>query len=161
MKKLIIVLMAVVLLLVPVACTQETAPASPTNPAPEPVLAQIPALPAEDTIIEMSTVGTMSGMAKYLAISENGSIVYFEEEGPRIVLPGSSRSRTTKTGQLQDDELNRLPNGNTLITGTTKIVEITTEGKVVWQLRLKGVTLEGLEAARRGFYKAQRIGLRK
>jgi len=55
-------------------------------------------------------------------------------------------------------DANRLPNGNTLITGTTRVVEITPQGETVWQLRLKGVTLEGLEAARLGFYKAERIG---
>ncbi len=55
-------------------------------------------------------------------------------------------------------DADRLPNGNTLITGTTKIVEVTAEGKIVWQLTLKGITFVGLEAAARGFYKAERIG---
>ncbi len=109
--KLIIGLLMLALLSMPIACAQPTqvpeAEPEPTQ-TPEPWLAQIPALPAEDAIIEMSTVGTMSGMVKCLTISENGLIVYIEEEGPRIVLPGSSRSRTTKTGQLQDDELDRL-----------------------------------------------------
>jgi hypothetical protein len=71
-------------------------------------LAQPPSLPTEDAIIEMSNVGTMSGTVKHLTISANGSIVYVEEEGPRIVLPGSYRSRTTKTGQLTEAELNSL-----------------------------------------------------
>ena len=39
-------------------------------------------------------------------------------------------------------DANRLPNGNTLITGSTKIVEVTPEGKIVWQLTLKGVTFD-------------------
>jgi len=56
-------------------------------------------------------------------------------------------------------DANRLPNGNTLITGTTEIVEVTNEGEIVWRLKLKGVTLVGLEAAARGFYKAERIGI--
>ncbi|MBU2608046.1 MAG: hypothetical protein KKF26_01875, partial [Chloroflexi bacterium] len=56
-------------------------------------------------------------------------------------------------------DANRLPNGNTLITATTKIVEITAEGEVVWQLRLKGVTLGGAEGSRLGFYKAERINI--
>jgi len=76
--------------------------------APEPTLAQPPSLPSENAIIEMSNVGTMSGTVKHLIISANGSIVYIEEEGPRIVLPGSYRSRTTKTGQLTEAELNSL-----------------------------------------------------
>jgi len=58
-------------------------------------------------------------------------------------------------------DANRLPNGNTLITGTTKIVEITAGGKIVWQLRLKGVAFVGKEAAGLGFYKAERIGIQK
>ena len=102
MNKLMIGLLALFLLSTQFACAKEAVPAPPSTPTPEPWLAQIPALTAEDTIIEMRTIGTMSGMVKYLAISENGSIVYFEEEGQRIVLPGSSKSRTTKTGQLQD-----------------------------------------------------------
>lgn len=55
-------------------------------------------------------------------------------------------------------DANRLPNGNTLITGTTKIVEVTPEGEVVWQLILKGITFERERAAGLGFYKAERIG---
>lgn len=55
-------------------------------------------------------------------------------------------------------DANRLPNGNTLVTGTTKIIECTVEGEIVWQLKLKGVyptknkSMRGL-----GFYKAERI----
>jgi len=107
-KKTIIGLLVSFVLLLPVACAKETAPVSPPPPAQKPAFVQIPALPAEDTIIAMSTVGTMSGMVKYLTISVNGSIIYIEEEGPRIVLPGSSRSRITKTGQLTEAELNGL-----------------------------------------------------
>ena len=58
-------------------------------------------------------------------------------------------------------DANRLPNDNTLITGTTKIVEVTTHGEIVWQLSLKGVTLIGIEGARLGFYKAERISIQK
>jgi len=56
-------------------------------------------------------------------------------------------------------DANRLPNGNTLITGSTKIVEVTTEGNIVWQLTLKGVTFVGPEASALGFYKAERISI--
>ena len=59
-------------------------------------------------------------------------------------------------------DANRLPNGNTLITGTTKILEVTGEGKIVWQLIMKGATFGGTpEAAGRGFYKAERIGVER
>jgi len=55
-------------------------------------------------------------------------------------------------------DVNRLPNGNTLITGTTEIVEVTPEGEIVWRLRLKA-TIEKGDAPARGFYKAERIGV--
>jgi len=54
-------------------------------------------------------------------------------------------------------DANRLPNGNTLITGSTKIVEVTPEGKIVWQLTLKGVTFDREDSSGLGFYKADRI----
>lgn len=63
-------------------------------------------------------------------------------------------------------DANRLLNGNTLITGTTKIIEVTKEGEIVWQLTLKGMTFDvasergRLEAVRLGFYKSERIGLK-
>ena len=56
-------------------------------------------------------------------------------------------------------DANRLPNGNTLITGSTKIVEVTTEGEIVWQLTLKGVTFDPGDSSRLGFYKADRIAI--
>lgn len=57
-------------------------------------------------------------------------------------------------------DANRLPNGNTLITAATKIVEVTSDGEVVWQLVLKGVDIKREEGAERGFYKAERIAPR-
>jgi len=55
-------------------------------------------------------------------------------------------------------DADRLPNGNTLITGTRKIIEVTPEGKIVWQLTLDA-TFDREEAAGHGFYKAERIGI--
>lgn len=52
-----------------------------------------------------------------------------------------------------------LHNGNTLITGTTKIVDVAPDGEVVWQLVLKGTTFKRERAAGLGFYKAERIKL--
>ncbi len=57
-------------------------------------------------------------------------------------------------------DADRLPNGNTLITGSTKIVEVTTDGELVWQLRLKTMIEKG-KAPMLGFYKAERIGIRR
>jgi uncharacterized protein YndB with AHSA1/START domain len=57
-------------------------------------------------------------------------------------------------------DVNRLPNGNTLITGSTKILEVTPGGEIVWRLLLN-VDLEKGEGARYGFYKAERINPEK
>jgi len=59
-------------------------------------------------------------------------------------------------GQLVRDA-NRLPNGNTLITGGTEIVEVTPQGEIVWRLILKGEIKD--KYMRDGFYKADRIGI--
>ncbi len=55
-------------------------------------------------------------------------------------------------------DANRLPNGNTLITGGTGLVEVTAGKEVVWRLRLNMV-LEKDAAPGLGFYKAERINL--
>ena len=50
-------------------------------------------------------------MAGPLGVQDTAGVaqeVKIEEEGPQIVLPGSYRSRTTKTGQLTEAELNSL-----------------------------------------------------
>jgi hypothetical protein len=54
-------------------------------------------------------------------------------------------------------DANRLPNGNTLITGTTEIVEVTPEGDIVWSLKLQGVSFNGKDINVLGFYKGDRI----
>jgi outer membrane protein assembly factor BamB len=58
-------------------------------------------------------------------------------------------------------DANRLPNGNTLITGTTEIVEVTPEGVIVWRLRLQGINFSQQESIELGFYKAERISTQK
>ncbi len=58
-------------------------------------------------------------------------------------------------------DANRLPNGNTLITGTTEIVEVTPGGEIAWRLRLQGVSFSLQEAAALGFYKANRTSAQK
>jgi hypothetical protein len=55
-------------------------------------------------------------------------------------------------------DADRLPNGNTLITGGIHIVEVTPDGEVVWRLGVRGVTLSRLDHGR-WFYKAKRIGI--
>lgn len=56
-------------------------------------------------------------------------------------------------------DANRLVNGNTLIIGSTQIIEVTPDGETVWRLKIdKGnLPLNSTEVEERGFYKAQRI----
>ena len=50
----------------------------------------------------------------------------------------------------------KLPNGNIIFVERRKIVEITTDGEVVWRLRLNGVSTSKKDK-NRWFYKAERI----
>ncbi|MFC1921378.1 hypothetical protein ACFLYQ_06625, partial [Chloroflexota bacterium] len=59
------------------------------------------------------------------------------------------------SGQLVRDA-NRLPNGNTLVTGASQLAEVTAEGKVVWLLNLDIEFSRG-QAPGLGFYKAERL----
>ena len=52
----------------------------------------------------------------------------------------------------------RLPNGNTLLTGTTTILEMTDSGQVVWRFVLEGEMYRGRDGPLLGFYKAERVG---
>jgi|WetSurMetagenome_2_1015567.scaffolds.fasta_scaffold157676_1 hypothetical protein len=59
-------------------------------------------------------------------------------------------------------DVNRLPNGNTLITESDRIIEVTKEGQVVWQFRLATNTFTAKTdpvngPTAKGFYKAERI----
>ncbi|MFA6530235.1 MAG: aryl-sulfate sulfotransferase [Candidatus Micrarchaeia archaeon] len=54
-------------------------------------------------------------------------------------------------------DANRLPNGNTLITGTGAILEVTPDKEVVWSLKLSNIALTRQTAASNGFYKAERV----
>lgn len=56
-------------------------------------------------------------------------------------------------------DADRLPNGNTLITGTRVLVEVTPDKRIVWRLKLKNVHFRSRrEAPALGFYKCQRLG---
>ena len=62
--------------------------------------------------------------------------------------------RTLQQGILDVRDVNRLPNGNTLLTGALELIEVTHGGEIVWHLRLKDVI--EIEMPKR-FYKAERI----
>jgi hypothetical protein len=52
-----------------------------------------------------------------------------------------------------------LSNGNTLITGSTQIIEVTPAGEIVWRLKIQDadLPLNRTDIEERGFYKSQRI----
>jgi hypothetical protein len=55
-------------------------------------------------------------------------------------------------------DADRLQNGNTLITAANRIIEVTPQGEIVWQFRMKDMQFAGRsDAESRGFYKAIRI----
>lgn len=69
---------------------------------------QIPVSPTEGPIIEMHTKTTMAGVARHLTILDDGSIVYIEERMLRHPTQENPPTRTTRTGQLEEAELDRL-----------------------------------------------------
>ena len=55
-------------------------------------------------------------------------------------------------------DADRLQNGNTLITTANRLIEVTPQGDIVWQFRLKDIQFTNFnDAASKGFYKAIRI----
>ena len=55
-------------------------------------------------------------------------------------------------------DADRLPNGNTLITAADRILEVTPDKEIVWELRLKDVIFtDRQDSQTRGFYKAERV----
>ena len=99
-------------------------------------------------------------------ILTNGNILVANHREPHRAIeiePVTGRIVWQSAGFERDNapvrDADRLPNGNTLITGSTRIVEVTSDGEVVWQIRLKGVTFGRQESQTLGFYKAERIKL--
>jgi len=89
--------------------------------------------------------------------SKNGHFaVELDPEAIRMLVWTSRSVSMQDARPLRDTD--RLPNGNTLLTGSTRIVEITSTGEVVWELVLKDQTYVGPDAPRLGFYKSERIG---
>jgi hypothetical protein len=53
-------------------------------------------------------------------------------------------------------DADRLPNGNILITGTTRLLEFAPDGELVWRLNLDITFTDPRQAPALGFYKAER-----
>ncbi|MBW1780939.1 MAG: aryl-sulfate sulfotransferase [Deltaproteobacteria bacterium] len=65
-------------------------------------------------------------------------------------------SRHFKRNMSPVRDADRLPNGNILITGTTRLLEFTPDGELVWRLNLNVRFENRRQAPARGFYKAER-----
>lgn len=98
-------------------------------------------------------------------ILENGNILIANHTDPHQVVEYNYQTEEKiwsfeilqkKNWPVRDAD--RLPNGNTLITGSAKILEVTSEGKVVWRFGLKKLNFDSpKDAPAKGFFKAQRI----
>ncbi len=90
-------------------------------------------------------------------ISEDTGSVYEIDPATNTVV-WSYKNKDWLNTQLTRDA-NRLSNGNTLITGSTQIIEITPAGKMVWRLKIKNadLPLNSVDIETRGFYKSQRL----
>ncbi|MBU1124836.1 MAG: aryl-sulfate sulfotransferase [Candidatus Omnitrophica bacterium] len=94
----------------------------------------------------------------------NGNLLVANHGRPQGALeiePESGRTvwkfEVTKSNAWPVRDANRLPNGNTLITGTNRVIEVSPKGEIVWQLKSRAVFSDKNEAKTRGFYKAIRI----
>lgn len=124
-------------------------------------------------VVEVDAKGTVvrtigEGIVKYQHDPEmlaNGNILLADHNNPQSAMEIDPRTNHVVWQFIVPRQLvrdaNRLPNGNTLITGATTILEVTADNKVVWQLSLKGLILDRTEAPARGFYKAERISTQK
>jgi hypothetical protein len=100
-----------------------------------------------------------SSIESYAAVEINlkRAEIVWKFEWPQKERPGGPR--------LGARNVKRLPNGNTLVQGGVRIVEVTAEGEIVWQLRLReeieNEVLSSVQSAqRRSFYKVERIAPR-
>jgi hypothetical protein len=96
-------------------------------------------------------------------VQANGNILVASFRPHRVVEidPKTSRiiwqfSTTDKDAISGVRDVNRLPNGNILLCGATRIGEITPEGDVVWQLT-QVTPLEAGKERGQGFYKVERV----
>lgn len=96
---------------------------------------------------------------------ENGNILVADHGRPQSVVEFNPNTDEIvwefimpekKTWPIRD--ANRLPNGNTLITGTSVLAEVTADDTLVWELRLQNVDWDDPNRApTHGFFKAERI----
>ena len=113
----------------------------------------------------VKTIG--NGLMKYQhdpVFLSNGNLLFANHDKPNEVIeidPNTTeviwKFTISKPSMAPVRDVNRLPNGNTLITGSSALIEVTPDGEIVWRLKLKNVELTQSTASQKGFYKAERI----
>ena len=95
---------------------------------------------------------------------ENGNLLFANHGTPEKAVEINQNENIvwefeiSNSKQWPTRDANRLSNGNTLITTTTKIVEVSKDKEIVWALAIKDVSkFIGQTSAGLGFYKAERI----
>lgn len=127
-----------------------------------------------DMLVEVNSDGEVvkeigKGIMKYQhdpVFLDNGNILFANHDEPNEIIEINPDTNdiiwkyTIMNQQMQPvRDADRLPNGNTLLTGTNSIIEITSEGEVVWVLKLKNVQFTKENAPEKGFYKAERTNV--
>jgi outer membrane protein assembly factor BamB len=96
----------------------------------------------------------------------NGNILFANHGMPRQAVEIDPTGKVVWSYTISEDiafsskprDADRLQNDNTLIAAHNRIIEVTPQGEIVWQLRLKDIQFASNEDAEtRGFYMAFRI----
>lgn len=95
---------------------------------------------------------------------ENGNLLFANHAEPNKIIELDKNENIVWEFEITNKRMqpvrdaNRLSNGNTLITGTTKIIEVTPDKEIVWSLAIKDTSAFTKQtSAGLGFYKAERI----
>ncbi len=99
-------------------------------------------------------------------VEPDGDILFANPGRPPVAIEIDSAGKVVWSYVIPKDtgfsqpvrDADRLQNGNTLITAANRIIEVTPQGKIVWQFRMKDMQFASRnDAESRGFYKAIRI----
>jgi hypothetical protein len=112
-------------------------------------------LPDGNTLIAFGAGDTVEDM-QVKEVNSRGEIVWSWRA--KDAFNRAPYLKISNEGWTHTNAVTRLPNGNTLITGVDRIIEVTFGKEVVWRLRLKDVVFpDALTGQSRGFYKAERV----
>ncbi|MEK6959182.1 MAG: aryl-sulfate sulfotransferase [archaeon] len=93
----------------------------------------------------------------------NGNMILADHAKPQSIMELDTNNKIVWQFMMTDvtdfpaRDADRLPNGNTLITTSRRLIEVTPGKKIVWELKLTTAAFTQQESASLGFFKAQRI----